>query len=73
MEGLAKVPNYVYQDRRRVVIALFLTVFATVSDSLSKHGTGWPILVSFGFFSVLTTAPLTLEKLLDRLSKNGHN
>lgn len=67
------IPEHVYQDRRRSSVALLLSLLATVTDAISKHGTGWPILVSFGFFSVLTTAPLTFGKLLDGLSKNGHN
>lgn len=65
--NLEKVPNYVYQDRRRLVSAGFLTVIASIFNSFSEHGTGWPFLVTFGFFFILTTGPLMLGKLLDIL------
>lgn len=58
-----------YQERRRVAVALVLTTLATLADAFAENGTGWPIPASFGFFLILTTAPLTFGKLLDKLSK----
>jgi hypothetical protein len=66
---LDTLPEHIYQDRRRTAIALSLSLVASITDAFSKHGTGWPIVVSFGFFTVLTIAPLTLGKFVDKFSR----
>ena len=63
--SLEKVPRKVYEDRRRVVAALLLTVIATVADAFSSNGTGWPFLPTLGFFFIMTTGPLAIAKLLN--------
>jgi hypothetical protein len=66
---LDALPEHIYQERRRIVIALSLSLLASITDALAKNGTGWPVLASFGFFTILTTAPLTLGKLVDKFSR----
>lgn len=63
--SLDKVPPEVYEDRRQIVAALLLTVIATVADTFSSNGTGWPFIPTLGFFLIMTTGPLAIAKLLN--------
>lgn len=62
---MGRLPESVYQERRRIVSAIALTVMATVGDVSAENGTGLPVLSSLGFFFVLTTGPLVLGRVLD--------
>jgi len=68
---LEKVPQYVYENRRRVVAAVFLAVIATFSNAFSNNGTGWPLLPTFGFFLIMTAGPLAIGKLLNIVGEHN--
>jgi len=69
--NLEKVPQHVYEDRRRVVAAVFLAVIATFSNAFSNNGTGWPLLPTFGFFLIMTAGPLAIGKLLNIVGEHN--
>jgi hypothetical protein len=69
--NLEKVPQYVYENRRRVVAAVFLAVIATFSNAFSKNGTGWPLMPTFGFFLIMTVGPLAIGKLLNIMGERN--
>lgn len=62
---MGRLPEAVYQERRRIASAIALTVMATIGDVSAENGTGLPVLSSLGFFFVLTTGPLVLGRILD--------
>jgi len=55
----------VYQTRRRVFMALVISTIATLTNLISSNGIDWPFLVTWSFFTFLTTSPLIGGRLLD--------
>ena len=55
----------VYQTRRRVFMALVISTIATFTNLISSNGIDWPFLVTWSFFTFLTTSPLIGGRLLD--------
>lgn len=72
---MKKLPESVYQERRRIASAFCLSALATIGDISAENGTGLPALSAFGFFVILTTGPLALGRLLDVIanSKDTYN